>query len=161
MMFMILSITIILGAGLIALLLKKKKALGREEDSPGGPSFNSSDVRLVADFDKIVADPIPFKVHGKTHFLKPIDMKEFILSADAMASTMERLENLNKDPKAKLAMSELLKIYYKIISSVCDTITMSDIKKMSQPQARAVFQLVYDHIAGRLVYGPDTEKKSQ
>lgn len=146
---------ILLGLGLFLAPVLKEHLKKDEPVYPNQEVFNQ-DVKIVADFDKIVGAPIPFRVLGQTHFLKPINMKEFVLSADAMASVMDRLNN----PQAMkdVTIKDLLFMYHKVISSVCDTITMKHIEKMSQAQARAVFQLVYDHITGRIT--DDAQKKN-
>lgn len=157
--WIILSFLVIaaLGGGLYALHLRRlKDAKKRIKENIEKFTLKAAERPLVADFDKIIGDPIPFQVLGKRHFLNPITMKEFAISADAMAQIMDKLV----DPMAlkDFSVDRLLKMYLGVISSVCDTITMDDLNRMSQAQARALLQLVYDHITGRITEDPNQKK---
>lgn len=115
--------------------------------------------KLAADLDKIVAAPIPFRWNGQIHLLKPIDVENFMYSSEQMAMIFERLNGKSKNDKVSL--DEVIKMYADITRSVCDTIGEKEIRAMSMAQMRALLQLIYDHVMGRLKDPESGEKKTQ
>ncbi len=101
------------------------------------------DVNIVSDLDRMVADSVAFRLHGKVHKIKPITVKEFYEYSNAIA----RLKVIEKADKVK--KDEIVDAYYNLIHSVVDTINLSDVENMTQAQAAALFSLILDAISGK------------
>jgi len=128
---------------LIGISWPKKKASAKEQP----------DVAPVADLDAIIADPIPFRFKGKIHYIKPIELGEFMKFANAQVELSK-----SSEVDSLLTAEMLAKRYHKVVSSVCDSISLDDIMEMSQAQIAALYQLVVDAITGQVETG-DVKKK--
>jgi hypothetical protein len=118
------------------------------------------DIKTIADFDKICAKPIPFKWMGKIHYLEPIDLENFVETAEVMSQVFMKMEQAKTG--LKFPTNDLLDMYALSIGSVCKSISRSDLATAPIAKTRALLQLCYDHITGRITYDPaDAEKKSQ
>jgi len=101
--------------------------------------------QVVADLDAMVSEPFAFKLHGKQRIIKPIQLEEFLKYTNAYAMLWNKAEDGTK----KLSDEKLLDIYVALFTSVCDDITKDDIRKMSQAQIGALFQLISDAVTGK------------
>lgn len=110
----------------------------------------------VADLDAIVAEPVPFRFHGKIHYLKPVNLDDFLKFTNYQASLINAL----KDDAAGLTPLQLATKYHNVISSLCDSITIEDIMSMEQVQIAALYQLIMDMVLGQVDTG-DGKKKRQ
>ena len=109
---------------------------------------------LVSDLDKIVSETISFKLHGKTHLIKPVSAKQFFKYAQALAE----LHSIEGQVPAK----ELIDHYHKMTSEIVPTITRDDIAKCNQPQVAGLFRLIIDTVTGyqkNKPIGEDEKKK--
>lgn len=100
-------------------------------------------VGIVADLDALIDEPIRFKLHGKVHTIKPISSQSFLVFTNNLAKLWDLRE------KNQVTPEELITKYFDLMSSVCETITVQDIKDMTQPQIASLFQLVLDAVSGK------------
>lgn len=100
-------------------------------------------VELIADIDAIIEKTLSFKFMGRIHKLKNLDLENFMIWSNAWASMFEL-----KDKK-DVSEDETLKKYHEVISSMCDSITIGDLKKAERPQIAALFGIVIDHALGK------------
>lgn len=108
------------------------------------PTRQKHTADLVADLDAMVSEAIAFKLHGKQHIVKPISLEEFLKYTNAYSQIWN-----STDEKKKLTNEQFIEMYHQLFSSVCDTITIDDIKRMSQAQVGALFQLISDTVTGK------------
>lgn len=107
----------------------------------------------MADLDALVAEPVRFRYGGKIHELKPMSLEQFLRFSNAQSALMS---SVNEDgPMTARALAEK---YHRVISSVCDTISLEDIMGMEQVQVAALYQLVIDLVTGQVQTG-DSKKK--
>lgn len=102
-----------------------------------------NDIPVVSDLDSMIADSVPFRFAGKIHYIKPISVLEFYQYTQALGKLMEL-----KDSE-KVTGEELVDCYFNLFKSVCDTITHTDIEKMTTAQAAALFSLTIDCVSGK------------
>lgn len=98
---------------------------------------------LVADLDKLIAEPVPFRWNGSIHFIKPISTKEFLSISEGLA-TLDKLRRAEQ-----VTAEELLDGYSKVFSAACETIGRKEIEQMTQAQIGALYQLILDTITGK------------
>lgn len=118
-------------------------------------------VSVVVDLDAIVSNPIAFRWKGRAHEIRPITVKEYFNFTNAKIDFDQTISS-----DKSLGWESLAIKYYQIISSVCDSITVEDIKDMQHAQVAALYQLVLDKILGISdpEYDPETgevKKKSR
>lgn len=120
--------------------------------APGGNSPGP-----ISDLDALIQEPIPFKLKGKIHFIEPITTEVFFKTVNRLEA-MDRLKTVAED----VTVDVIINAYYQLFASICKTITMDDVRGMSQPQCLALLQLVIDSITGRAqAEAEDVKKKSQ
>lgn len=117
---------------------------------------NARAVEPVTDLDAIVAEPVPFRFGGKIHFIKPVLLDEFLKFSNAQATFSNKM---NDD--VLLTPTGLAEQYHKVISSVCDTISLKDVLKMEQAQVAALYQLVLDAVTGQVDTGDGKKKRKK
>lgn len=115
----------------------------------------AKNVDPVTDLDAIISEPVPFRFKGKTHFLKPVTVAEFLKFANANPKL------LNGITEPDLTAQILAERYFDVISSVCDTITLKDIQSMEQAQVAALYQLVLDMVTGQVDMGDGKKKRKK
>lgn len=103
------------------------------------------DIGPVTDLDAIIAESVPFRFNGKIHKIKPIDLEGFLKFTNAQINLRKKA-----DDGELLDANTLAKNYHLVITAVCDTVTLDDIKSMSQVQIAALYQLVLDAITGQV-----------
>lgn len=117
---------------------------------PTRQKYLESATNSVADLDAMLVEPVSFKLHGKTHVIKPLNVEQFMILSVALVDIMELQKQQNISPET------LIEKYYALISSACDSITKQDIREMSQQQVSALFNIVIETITGKVF----TEKKT-
>jgi len=117
---------------------------------------HAKETEIVADIDAIIAEPIHFRFRGKIHTLKPMVLKEFL----KFASAQSQLNQYIKEDAHKLNLETMAQAYFKVISSVCDSITIDDVIGAEQVQLAAIYQLILDMVTGQVDLG-NPEKKSR
>lgn len=110
-------------------------------------------VAIVSDLDKMISEPIAFRLHGKVHSIKPLSVKEFYKYSNALA----RLNGLRD--KDQVGKDDLIDSYFVLFSSVIDSFTIKDLENMTQVQVSALFQLILDAVRGRAYTDEEEEKK--
>lgn len=115
----------------------------------------AKEVEPVTDLDVIVSEPVPFRYKGKIHYLKPMQLDEFLKFTNAQAHLMDAIR---KDD-VTLTGVQLAERYFAVISSVCDTIVLDDILNMEQAQVAALYQLVIDLVTGQVDHGDGKKKR--
>ncbi len=110
------------------------------------------DARVIADLDALIAEPVAFRFHGKTHLIKPISTAEFLKFLEASAKIGEVLSN-----KASLA-EDVIGAYHRLICSVCDTFTRKDVEQLTEAQSWALFRVIVETVKGK-TYADDSKKK--
>lgn len=116
------------------------------------PTRSKHKVEMVADLDSLLEETVSFKLHGKTHIIKPVELQEFLKFSNAYSS----LFNFSAENRVDDLSTEKLKsMYFDIFSSVCETITREDVSKMGQSQIGALYQLIVDKVTGKA----DVDKK--
>ena len=114
------------------------------------------EVEPVTDLDVIISEPVPFRFKGVIHYLKPFSLEEFLKFTNAqsrLAHTLGTSELITPD--------QLADQYHGVIASVCDTITLDDIKSMEQAQIAALYQLVIDLTTGQVDMGDGKKKRKK
>lgn len=106
---------------------------------------------VIADLDSLVADPVAFVFRGKDHLIKPVTTEEFLRYVNASSRIMDVI----KDPT--VGPEEVLQSAHELISSVCDSITLEDVKSMTQAQIVALMTVVINFVTGKM--GSDQKKK--
>ena len=107
------------------------------------PKKSEKPIVVVADFDKLESHSVGFVLHGKTHIIRPVKVKEFYSAIQklAMFEGLKTQDNLtDEDLNAK---------YLEVINTLCDTITLKDVQECSKVQIFGVFQLITDSILGK------------
>lgn len=116
----------------------------------------------VADLDAIISEPVPFRFKGRIHYLKPMQLDEFLKFSNAQSTLIAALNATAEDDKEKrLSGKRLAGMYHAIVASVCDTITLDDILSMEQAQVAALYQLVIDLVTGQVDPTGEGKKKRQ
>lgn len=123
---------------------------------PGVKAKTLKETGPVTDLDAIVAESVHFRFKGKLHEIKPVTLEEFLKFSNAQAALMDKI----KSDDSKLTPDKLVQQYHQVISAVCDSITVEDIKGMEQVQVAALYQLVIDQVTGQ-VKASDGQKKSR
>ena len=106
--------------------------------------------KIVADLDAIKSEPVGFYLFEKLHIIKPLNVEEFMGYVDEYVNLMD-LKN-----RTEVSAEELIEKYYRCFSKVIKTLTIDDVKNMSQQQCAALYELVMDTITGKVF---TTEKK--
>lgn len=118
------------------------------------PTRTKYSAEPLTDLDAIIAESVSFRFSGKIHTLRPISLEEFLKFTNAQAKLLFKLKNLEH----KVTVDELVMLYHNVISSVCDSITEDDIRRMEQVQVAALYQLVIDLVTGQVRPGEEQKK---
>lgn len=99
---------------------------------------------LIADLDLLVEESINFKLHGKTHSINAISTIDFLKFSSKLSALNDTFV------KENLSGEELISSYFDLIFSVCNTVTLSDVEKCTQPQIAALLNLIIQKVTGKL-----------
>jgi len=99
---------------------------------------------MVADLDAMISQTVRFRLLGRDHEIEPLSVQQFMKFASAYSKVLVLQEQDVVTP------DELVEAYYNLVSSVCKSVSREDIKKMSQQQVAALFQIMVDLHTGRL-----------
>lgn len=116
-------------------------------------SRTQEDFEIIADIDAVITKPIGFRLHGRSHKIRPVTTREFMEWSSALA----HLWNLKK--KEDVQDEEIWKAYYNVIHTLCETITLEDIQKCEPSQIAAIYGVLLDHVTGR-IQREDEKKKA-
>lgn len=114
-----------------------------------------ADKDVYFDFDKMQSAPIKFRLGGKTHTLKPVKVGEFYQLANSIARLQAFAQSDLKSDKEQ-SITRL----HDILASVCDTITVNDLKATEPHVLGLLYQLLMEHATGKFKEETwDVEKK--
>ncbi len=116
---------------------------------------SASGARVIADLDALIAEPVAFRFQGKTHLIKPISTAEFLKFLEASTKIGEVISNKESKP------DDIVGAYYKIVSSVCDSFTLQEVKALTEAQAWALFRVIVETVKGKTYGDPEKKKMSQ
>lgn len=108
---------------------------------------------VVADLDDLLTEKVSFRLLGKVWTIEPFTVEQFAKFSKAYYD----LTQLSKNDRV-VSPDELAETYEKMTEAAGLALSKEDIKKMSQQQAAALFQLLTDMHTGRLFAD---EKKTQ
>ena len=98
--------------------------------------FKTNAPKIVRDLDAILQSPGHVRLHGNIHEIKPIEVQEFFVFANALAEIREI------EKREKITLDELVGSYFSLISPVCPTITKEDILKSTQEQVAELVKII-------------------
>jgi len=98
---------------------------------------------MVSDLDAIIQKTITFRLLGRVHEIRPISTKSYLEYINALAAVIQLSD------QDKVTPTELIQKYHALVSSVVDSISLSDVESMTQAQVGALFQLIMDTITGK------------
>jgi hypothetical protein len=114
----------------------------------------SEPVKVIADLDRLIADSIGFKLHGKIHVVKPLSTAQFFKIYDRFV----KLEQMQKDIGEKEKPEDLVvDALYEIFHSFADTLTKDDVRELTWTQVNALMSLVMETVQGKT----HAEKKNE
>lgn len=107
--------------------------------------LKASESVLVADLDSMISKTVQFKVHGKIHEIPPQSVESFMIFTHLYSEILKLQERVEP-----VSAEELVSAYFKMINSVCKTISRQDVNDMTQHQVAALFQLMTDINTGKV-----------
>lgn len=118
------------------------------------PTRQDHDVKIVADLDRMIAEPFAIRVLGRVHYIKPMTTEVFLKVAEGIA----RLDAFRG--AKKINENELLKAYAFLFEQCCDTIGIKEVKKMTESQIGGFYQQVIECVTGRAHANDEQKKKN-
>lgn len=117
-------------------------------------------VRVVADLDKLVAEPIGFRLNGKVHVIKPITTRTFLLVSQKLGELDILRAKISKT--GEISEREIVERYHAVFQSCSDTMTKDDIRDMTHSQRAALLQVILECIGGKahVQSAEESEKKN-
>jgi hypothetical protein len=110
------------------------------------------DIRVVVDLDRLGSEPVGFRFGGRVHKIVFIDTETFL----DVVNDLGNLDNLSK--KVPVPYQLLAAGYAQLITTVCSTISKSDVYGMSVPQRAALMQQIIKIVSGDAF--ADSQKKN-
>lgn len=95
------------------------------------------------DLDKIQAESVTFRLHGKLYEIAPLSAEQFFIWAAAYQDFLAL-----KD-KGEIKTEDLSEAYFRIFNAVCPTMTREDVLNCSQQQAAVLFGVIMDAVTGK------------
>ncbi len=116
------------------------------------------EVKVIADIDEIISQPIGFRFNGRIYTIQPISTRVFVHVAQELQSFTQLLK---KKETEEITEDEIYNSYYRWVKSVCPEISQADIRKMTVAQLNALMNLIIEHMTGRTAKEMlgDAEKK--
>lgn len=111
------------------------------------PARQKPAVKVIADLDSIVSQPIGFRFMGKDYVIEPVTTEKFM----QIAGALERMQNIAKEHAENkgITQEDVYESYHDFIKSLCPKITVKDLRSMALPQLHAVINLMIRHITGQ------------
>lgn len=104
-------------------------------------------MKLIADLDAIISQPIGFKYLGNQYVIEPLTTESYmdlILAYQNLQFLLKRRD----EQDGTVTLDQTYEAYYTLMHSVCPTITLSEIKKGKLIQLSAMLGLMIKHITG-------------
>lgn len=105
----------------------------------------------LLDLDAVLARPLTLKFKGVVHSLKHVTMQERLEFDQAWIQAFAVMRDQQS------TADEVVQAYHDVISSVCETLSLEDVKGMTKDQAEQLLKFIVDVI--RLGAG-EVEKKN-
>lgn len=105
------------------------------------PAHSNSTV--FYDLDKIQAQTVEFRLHGKTFRIRPLSASQFFEYTHAYQ------EFHDLAVRDSLTPEELRRGYFNVFSAVCPEMTEKDVETCSQQQAAVIFGIILDAVTGK------------
>lgn len=103
-------------------------------------------VKVIADLDLLVSQPIGFKYLGRDHVIQPMTTANYIEVVKALHDMEMIVGKRQDDPD--FDQDSIYAAYHRFVSALCKTISIEDIKKAKLPQLHALMALMISHIKG-------------
>lgn len=103
-------------------------------------------VKIVADFDQLIAEPIGFRFQGRDFEIKPVDTETFMKTTHSLQEIQDLLKK--KGEGQEITNEEVYEAYLKFTQPLCPQITLKILKSMSLSQIHALVNLIIRHILG-------------
>lgn len=100
-------------------------------------------VKVIADLDLLISQPIGFKYLGRDYVIDPMTTKNYF----EVIKGLHDIEVLTSN-RDSTTLEETYQAYYRFVHALCKTITLEDIKKATLPQLSALMNLLIKHIKG-------------
>jgi hypothetical protein len=117
-------------------------------------------LKIIADFDALISEPIGFRFHGKEYEIKPVDTETFMRVAKALQEIQDLLSQRTQG--TEVDNEKVYDAYHKFLSPLCPSITLKDLNSMALPQIHALKNLIIRHMLGdtaEQMQGEKSEKK--
>lgn len=102
------------------------------------------EVRMIADLDDLIGDPIGFKFNGKGYLLRPVSTENYLRISKAYEKVMKGLND-----RSDHTIEEIQKCYHEFFSSVCPELSLQDVQSMTIQQMTQLIGLLMCHITGQ------------
>jgi hypothetical protein len=111
----------------------------------------SESIPVVADLDRMIADPIAVKLFGKIHKIKPMNQETFLRTVNALYE-IDRMRT-----REGVTVDEINQAYSKVFAACCDSIGKKDVDKMTESQKAGFLKQVIAQVQGHAI--PEESKK--
>lgn len=95
---------------------------------------------VVSDLDRLIREPVSFRLHGRVHEIKPITTEQFLKLADGLGKLDELKARAMRGER--IDERELVEKYHSLFRIACDSLTKEDFMKMQHSQRSALFQII-------------------
>lgn len=106
---------------------------------PARPEIDESQ---ITNLDAIIAEDLYFQFKGRLRKIRAITTKELLKVTDAMA----RISKLQY--KGDVSVEEIIGSHYRLITAVCDDITLKEVNSMTPAQIAGLNHMVMTKITG-------------
>ena len=106
---------------------------------------------IVADLDRMIADPIAIRLFGRIHKIKPMSQETFLRTVNALYE-IEQMRT-----REGVTMDQINGAYAKIFSACCDSIGKKEVENMTEAQKAGFLKQVIAQVQGQSL--EDTSKK--
>jgi len=103
-------------------------------------------IKIVSDLDALVQESIAFTLFGERHILKPVTLEQFFKCTNLFAEIDGYMKQVGS---ASADLDSFLGVFHKLVSQVCETMTIEIVKKMSLQQVAALIGVVMDQVSGK------------
>lgn len=119
------------------------------------------DVKLIADLDEIISQPIGFKFGGRDYVIQPVSTSAFLKITQAMENFQALLKVKDSKP-GEITEDIVYEAFYRWIVILVPEIKLAAVKKMAFAQLNALMTLMIQHITGQTsdaMHGGSEKKK--
>jgi hypothetical protein len=109
---------------------------------------------VYVDLDKLISEPLRFKLNGTVFTFRPVQVEEFYKLANAFLALGE-LHN-----KKELTQDEFVNRHYALFQALCPEFKVEHVRSMTVAQVAALVQAVRDHVHGHEIDQETLEKKT-